>query len=97
MDRVLVVVDLGEHGVEMHERAAVGISKASTVRIFASGSEEIQGRGLDGVGGGALGDTDRESVLGEVENVTALDVGVAVAVVVTLDKTFKVGGGNGRM
>ena len=92
MDRVLVVVDLGEHGVEMHERAAArDVEREHGADLRFGIGEEIAGRFLDGVRGGTLGDADRERVLGEVEHVAALDVGVAVAVVVALDQTFKIG------
>ena len=92
MDGVLVVIDLGEDGVKVHERAAVGNVEGQYGADLGVGvGKEIACRGLDAVGGGALGDTDRDGVLGEVQYIAALNVRVEVTVIVAGDKPLEVG------
>ncbi len=92
MDGVLVHVNLGEHGVQMHEGAALGDIEGQHGADLGLGiGEQVAGRRLDGVGAGALGNADGQGVLGEVEHVAALDVGVEVAVVVALHQALEVG------
>ena len=92
MDRVLVVVDLGEHGVEMHERAAArDIEREHGADLrFGIGEEIADASSM------ASGEVRWEMPIASVSSVRLstsppLDVGVAVAVVVALDQTFKIG------
>ena len=83
MDGELVVVDLGEHGVQVHEgaghRDVEGQDGVDGGRLVA---EHVVGQLVDGVGLGALRDADGEHVLVDVQHVAALDVeGVLAAVV----------------
>ena len=92
MHGVLVHVDLGEHRVQVHERAADGdIEGQHRADLGVGAGEQVPGGGLDGVGAGPLGDTDGQGVLGEVQHVAALDIGVEVAVIVPGDQSLEVG------
>ena len=79
--RELIHIDLGEHGVQMHERAAVGDVEGQNGLdggLFAG--EDVAGNHVDGVRLGALGNANGQHLVVQVQNVAALNVEGVVTV-----------------
>ena len=75
----LSTVDLGEHGVQVHDRAVVrDVERQDGVDRGGLILEDVVGNLVDGVGLGALGNADGQRMLVDVQDVAALDVEGAV-------------------
>ncbi len=91
MDGVLVHVDLGKHGVQVHESPAGGdLEGQDGADLHLRIGKQVPGRLLDGVRSGALGDADGQRILRQVQHVAALDAGEGGAVIVPLDQAREV-------
>ena len=75
VDGELIHVDLGEDGVEVHHGAVVrDVEGEDAVDLGIAVPEDVLGHDVDGGSLGALGDTDGQGVLVDVEHVATLGV-----------------------
>ena len=81
VNRELVDVDLSEDRVEVHECTAVrDIERKDLLDLATLGlPEDVLGEDIDGSSLGTLRDADSQSLVAEVQDVAALDVGGRIA------------------